>query len=165
MPKKKNANKNKYSNDNLKEKNSKSKNKSKPKNKSNSNYKKQNKKKHKRNKSKAEDIDFINNKINFEKIDLSNSSNSEDDIEKINKEEILELSRAIDENIVKREDLFVVTKCWLSDKIDPEKALQTSLGKLNLSYVDLYLDHWPCGKDYTGENKFERKSHNLINLS
>ena len=68
------------------------------------------------------------------------------------------IKRAIDENIVKREDLFVVTKCWLSDKIDPEKALQTSLGKLNLSYVDLYLDHWPCGKDYTGENKFEHVS-------
>jgi len=65
------------------------------------------------------------------------------------------IKRAIDEGLVKREDLFVVTKCWLTDKKDPEKALKTSLDKLKLSYVDLYLDHWPCGKDYTGENKFE----------
>ena len=68
------------------------------------------------------------------------------------------IKKAIDENIVKREDLFVVTKCWLSDKKDPEKALKTSLDKLKLDYVDLYLDHWPCGKDYTGENKFEHIS-------
>ena len=65
------------------------------------------------------------------------------------------IKRALDDNIVKREDLFVVTKCWIADKKDPETALKTSLGKLKLDYVDLYLDHWPCGKDYTGDNKFE----------
>ena len=65
------------------------------------------------------------------------------------------IKRAIDENIVKREDLFIVTKCWIEDKNDPEKALENSLKRLQLSYVDLYLDHWPCGKDYTGENKFQ----------
>ena len=65
------------------------------------------------------------------------------------------IKRAIDENIVKREDLFIVTKCWIEDKKDPEKALENSLKRLQLSYVDLYLDHWPCGKDYTGENKFQ----------
>ena len=68
------------------------------------------------------------------------------------------IKRAIDENIVKREDLFVVTKCWLTDKENPEQALKTSLEKLKLSYVDLYLDHWPCGKDYTGQNKFKHIS-------
>ena len=65
------------------------------------------------------------------------------------------INKAISEGIVKREDLFVVTKCWLFEKDDPEKALKNSLKKLNLSYIDLYLDHWPCGKDYTGENKFK----------
>ena len=68
------------------------------------------------------------------------------------------IKRAIDENIVKREDLFVVTKCWLPDKENPEQALKTSLDKLKLSYVDLYLDHWPCGKDYSGKNKFKHVS-------
>ena len=65
------------------------------------------------------------------------------------------IKRAFDEGIVKREDLFIVTKCWVTEKADPEKALKSSLEKLQLAYVDLYLDHWPCGKDYTGENKFE----------
>ncbi len=68
------------------------------------------------------------------------------------------IKRAIEENIVKREDLFVVTKCWVFDKKDPKSALKKSLNKLQLTCVDLYLDHWPCGKDYTGENKFEHVS-------
>ena len=63
------------------------------------------------------------------------------------------IKRAIDEGLVKREDLFVTTKCWVTEKGDPEKALKNSLERLKLTYVDLYLDHWPCGKDYTGQNK------------
>ena len=54
-------------------------------------YKKQNKKKYKRKKSKIEGIEFNNPKVNFERIDLSNSSTSEEEIEVINKEEILEI--------------------------------------------------------------------------
>ena len=61
------------------------------------------------------------------------------------------IKRAIDEGIVKREDLFIITKCGLNEKEDPEKALKSSLERLNLPYVDLYLDHWPSGKCYTGE--------------
>ncbi len=49
------------------------------------------------------------------------------------------INKAIEEGIVKREDLFVVTKCWITDKEDPEKALKASLERLNLSYVDLYI--------------------------
>ena len=54
------------------------------------------------------------------------------------------IKRAIDEGIVKREDLFIVTKLNIDEeKNDPETALKNSLERLQLTYVDLYLDHWP----------------------
>ena len=40
----------------------------------------------------------------------------------------------------------------------PWKSSENSLERLKLSYVDLYLDHWPCGKDYTGQNKIPNVS-------
>jgi 2,5-diketo-D-gluconate reductase B len=46
---------------------------------------------------------------------------------------------------IKRGDLFVTTKVW-HDQLAPaavERAFDTSLRKLKLDYVDLYLVHWP----------------------
>jgi 2,5-diketo-D-gluconate reductase A len=43
-----------------------------------------------------------------------------------------------------REEIFVTTKLWTDDMGDPESALSTSLKKLGLDYVDLYLIHWPA---------------------
>ena len=42
-----------------------------------------------------------------------------------------------------REEIFVTTKLWNSDHAKPERALDTSLRKLKLDYVDLYLIHYP----------------------
>lgn len=46
---------------------------------------------------------------------------------------------------VAREDMFVTTKVW-HDQLAPDavrRAFDTSLTKLGLDYVDLYLVHWP----------------------
>ncbi|MFD9206285.1 aldo/keto reductase [Streptomyces sioyaensis] len=46
---------------------------------------------------------------------------------------------------IARDELFVTTKLWNSDQgYDATlRAFDTSLGKLGLEYVDLYLIHWP----------------------
>jgi diketogulonate reductase-like aldo/keto reductase len=44
---------------------------------------------------------------------------------------------------VPRENIFVTTKLWNSDHGNPERALATSLRRLKLDYVDLYLIHYP----------------------
>jgi D-xylose reductase len=61
------------------------------------------------------------------------------------------VKKAIDEGIVKREDLFIVTKVWPCFKDNPEACLQESLTKLGLDYVDLLLDHWPYNFYYDKE--------------
>lgn len=55
------------------------------------------------------------------------------------------ITRAISEGGIARDDLFVVTKLWMTDFHDPEAALRTSLAKLQLTHVDCYLIHWPAG--------------------
>jgi len=54
------------------------------------------------------------------------------------------VKKAIDEGIVKRSDLFIVTKIAHTDRENPENALKESLKNLGMDYVDLYLDHWPA---------------------
>ncbi len=44
---------------------------------------------------------------------------------------------------IPRESIFVTTKLWNSDHGNPEPALDTSLRKLKMNYVDLYLIHFP----------------------
>ena len=49
---------------------------------------------------------------------------------------------------VKREDIFVTTKHWVTER-GYEKtlaAVDTSLKNLGLDYLDMYLIHWPCVK-------------------
>ena len=46
---------------------------------------------------------------------------------------------------IPREEIFVTTKLWNADQgsDSARRALETSLGKLGLDSVDLYLIHWP----------------------
>ncbi|MEH7352588.1 aldo/keto reductase [Neobacillus drentensis] len=58
------------------------------------------------------------------------------------------VGQAIKESGVPREELFITSKVWNSDQgyETTLKAFETSLNKLGLDYLDLYLIHWP-GKD------------------
>ncbi|NLU76596.1 aldo/keto reductase [Streptomyces sp. HNM0575] len=53
--------------------------------------------------------------------------------------------RALSASGIPREELFVTTKLWNTDQghDDALRAFDTSLSKLGLDYVDLYLIHWP----------------------
>ena len=54
------------------------------------------------------------------------------------------VGQAIADSGIAREDLCVTTKLWNDRHNDVSAALQESLTKLGLDYVDLYLIHWPC---------------------
>ena len=61
------------------------------------------------------------------------------------------VGNAIRKCSVPREELFITTKLWVQDSgyEEAKKAIQTSLDKLGLDYLDLYLIHQPMG-DYIG---------------
>lgn len=61
------------------------------------------------------------------------------------------VGRAIKKSGVPREELFITTKLWIQDAgyENAKKAFQTSLDKLGLDYLDLYLIHQPFN-DYYG---------------
>ena len=59
----------------------------------------------------------------------------------------LEVGKAIRESGIPREEIFLTSKLWLQDYgYEPaQKAIDTSLRKLGLDYMDLYLIHQPYG--------------------
>jgi methylglyoxal/glyoxal reductase len=60
------------------------------------------------------------------------------------------VGQGIRESGISREDLFVTSKVWNAD-LGYESTLaayQTSLDKLGLDYLDLYLIHWPVAGKY-----------------
>lgn len=60
------------------------------------------------------------------------------------------VGNAIKKSGIKREDLFITTKLWIADAGygKAKKAFETSLKKLQLDYLDLYLIHQPYGDVY-----------------
>lgn len=61
------------------------------------------------------------------------------------------VGKAIRESGVPRQELFITTKLWIQDQgyEQAKRAFQTSLDKLGLNYLDLYLIHQPMN-DYYG---------------
>lgn len=60
------------------------------------------------------------------------------------------VGQALKEAGVPREELFITTKVWNSDQgyESTLQAFETSLEKLGLDYLDLYLIHWPVAGKY-----------------
>jgi D-xylose reductase len=60
------------------------------------------------------------------------------------------IKRAIDEGIVTREDLWITSKLWNTyhKPEHVEMACRKSLADLQLSYLDLYLIHFPIAQKY-----------------
>jgi diketogulonate reductase-like aldo/keto reductase len=61
---------------------------------------------------------------------------------------------AIRDSKIPRDEIFLTTKLWNSDQGYESglKAFETSLTRLGLDYVDLYLIHWPRGTELTRES-------------
>lgn len=75
-----------------------------------------------------------------------------------NEEEIGQAIReAIDEGIVKREDIFIITKIYPgSEMANPEASIQACLDRLNIGYVDMMLLHHPDPNDVKAYKAMEQ---------
>lgn len=71
------------------------------------------------------------------------------------------VGKAIQDSALNREDLFVTTKLWNTDRGYEKtlKAFEHSLDKLALDYVDLYLIHWPANeKQFNDWNEINQET-------
>jgi diketogulonate reductase-like aldo/keto reductase len=65
------------------------------------------------------------------------------------------VGRGIQRAGVPREELFITTKLWPSDYRDVERAIDDTLARLNLEYIDLLLLHQPYGNIVEGYRGLE----------
>lgn len=70
----------------------------------------------------------------------------------------------IDDGTVKREDLFITSKCWntFHSKNLVISCLKESLFSLGVQYLDLYLIHWPMGYKEGGDKMPKDSSGKFI---
>ncbi len=67
------------------------------------------------------------------------------------------IQRAINEGFVTREEIFVTTKMWTDDYDDGDSAIENSLNRLGLDYIDLMiLHHSAPGSDVEAYQAMER---------
>jgi diketogulonate reductase-like aldo/keto reductase len=65
------------------------------------------------------------------------------------------VGRGIKRSGVPREEIFLTTKLWISDYENVEKAIDDTLARLNLEYIDLLLLHQPYGNVVEGYKGME----------
>ena len=60
------------------------------------------------------------------------------------------VGKAIKDSKIPREELFITTKLWNDDMRNNKQrqAIEDSLKRLDLNYVDLYLIHWPVKEKF-----------------
>lgn len=78
----------------------------------------------------------------------------------------VEFGNAMSASKVPREELFVTTKVWNSNRTHDRviKACKESLKRLKLDYVDLYLIHWSTTFEQ-GDERIPRDENGMVRLS
>ncbi len=87
-------------------------------------------------------------KMGYRMIDTANAYMNEASVGKA-------LKRAMDEGIVKREDVFISTKIWAT-LYEKASAVDETLERLGLDYVDLLFIHQPAGNFVSGYKLIEK---------
>lgn len=87
-------------------------------------------------------------KLGYRMVDTANAYMNEEAVGKA-------LKRAFDEGIVNREEVFVSTKLWPT-LYENDQAVENTLKRLGLDYVDLLFIHQPAGNFITGYRQLER---------
>lgn len=90
-------------------------------------------------------------KIGYRMIDTANAYMNEEAVGKA-------VKRAISEGIVKREQLFISTKLWPTLYKD-DAAVDKTLLRLGMDYVDLLFIHQPAGDFVAGYKQLEKAYH------
>ncbi|WWR15993.1 aldo/keto reductase [Lachnospiraceae bacterium JLR.KK008] len=67
------------------------------------------------------------------------------------------LGQAVKESGIPREQFFIVSKLWIDERgyQEAKSALERTLSRLQMDYLDLYLIHWPRGAE--GDTDWKEK--------
>ena len=72
------------------------------------------------------------------------------------------IKKAIDDKLVTRPELFIVTKLPTTWRHKSNEIILKQLKNLGLDYVDLYLDHWPYGESLDEQNNKNYKALHIL---